>query len=111
MDRPERQFYFRLAGHLGMPVRELLARISSRELTEWMAYERVTGPLDSRLRGDISAGIIAATVANSFGSKKKLKPSDFLPRWFKRRKTPDEIWAEVVKATAAFGGTINKKGG
>lgn len=89
-----------------MTVRGLLASISSHELSEWMAYERVTGPLDSRLRGDISAGIIAATVANSSGSKKRLKASDFIPRWFKRKPTPQEIWAEVMKANAAFGGTV-----
>lgn len=90
-----------------MPVRELLARTTSRELTEWQAYERMTGPLDARLRGDISAGIIAATVANSNGAKKKAKPSDFLPTWFKRRKAPQEIWAEVVKANAALGGSVS----
>lgn len=27
-----------LAGHLGMPVREVLSRHSSSELTEWMCY-------------------------------------------------------------------------
>lgn len=90
-----------------MPVRELLARTTSRELTEWQAYERMTGPLDARLRGDISAGIIAATVANSNGAKKKARPSDFLPTWFKRRKTSQEIWAEVVKANAALGGSVS----
>ncbi|MCI3271027.1 phage tail assembly protein T [Streptomyces cylindrosporus] len=90
-----------------MPVRELLARTSSRELTEWMAYEKVTGPLDSRLRTDISAGIVAATVANSQGSKRKLQPSDFIPKWFKRRKSPEEIWQDVLKANAALGGSVN----
>lgn len=90
-----------------MPVRELLARTTSRELTEWQAYERVTGPLDARLRGDISAGIIAATVANSNGAKKKAKPADFLPTWFKRRKTPQEIWSEVMKANTALGGYVS----
>ena len=97
-----------------MTVRELLSRISARELTEWMAYERITGPLDSRLRGDISAGIVAATVANSSGAKKKVKPADFIPRWFKRRRSPEEIWAEVVAANAALGGTVrapDKEGG
>lgn len=91
-----------------MPVAELLARTSSRELSEWMAYEKLTGPLDSRLRGDISAAIVASTVANANGSKKKLKPSDFVPRWFKRKRTPEEIWREVMKANAALGGSVNR---
>jgi hypothetical protein len=92
-----------------MPVGELLARTSSFEITEWMAYERLTGPLDSRLRGDISASIVAATVANSQGAKRKLKPADFVPTWFKRKKTVDEVWAEVLKANAALGGTVRDK--
>lgn len=89
-----------------MPVRELLSRVSSRELTEWMAYERLTGPLDSRLRGDISAGVIAATVANSAGAKSTARPADFLPTWYERPKTPEEIWQEVMKANAAMGGHV-----
>jgi hypothetical protein len=84
----------------------MLAGMSSRELTEWQAYERVTGPLDARLRGDISAGVVAATVANSQGAKKKAKPADFIPTWFKRRKTPDQIWQEVMKANTALGGDV-----
>lgn len=89
-----------------MPVRELLSRTSSRELTEWMAYERVTGPLDSRLRTDIAAGIVAATVHNAQGAKRKAKPSDFLPTWFKRRKSAAELWQEVLKANSALGGSV-----
>lgn len=38
MRRPERRFYFELAEKFGMPVGVMLATISSRELTEWMAY-------------------------------------------------------------------------
>lgn len=86
----------------------MLADMSSRELTEWQAYERVTGPLDARLRGDISAGIIAATVANSGGAKKKAKPADFIPSWFKRRKTPEQLWKDVMAANAALGGAVNQ---
>lgn len=84
----------------------MLAGMSSLELSEWMAYEKITGPLDERLRGDISAGIVAATVANSASSKSKLKPSDFLPAWFRRKKKPEEIWQDVLKANAALGGSV-----
>jgi len=86
----------------------MLARMSSRELSEWMAYEKITGPLDDRLRGDISAGIVAATVSNSAGAKRKVKPSDFIPTWFKRKRSVSEIWAEVVKANAALGGSYTE---
>ncbi|MDX3550986.1 hypothetical protein PV729_04235 [Streptomyces europaeiscabiei] len=102
-------FYFRLAGYLKAPsVAAMLARMSSRELSEWMAYEKVTGPLDSRLRGDISAGIVAATVANYGGAKKRAKPADFIPEWFKRKRTVREIWDQVMKANTALGGTYER---
>lgn len=38
--RGPRYFYFALARELKMPVRELLERTDSAELTEWMAYFR-----------------------------------------------------------------------
>lgn len=84
----------------------MLSRMSSREITEWMAYERVTGPLDVRLRNEITAGIIAATVANSAGGKRSAKPADFLPTWFKRKQTAEDIWQEVMKINTALGGSI-----
>jgi hypothetical protein len=71
-----------------------------------MAYERVSGPLDVRVRTEIAASIIAATVHNAAGSKSNAKPSDFMPVWFKRKKTPQEIWQDVMKANAALGGTV-----
>lgn len=90
-----------------MPVRELLARTSSRELTEWLAYEKVSGPLDVRYRMDVSAGVVAATVHNA-NAKKKAKITDFMPRWFKRRKTPEQIWQDVMAANAALGGSYTE---
>lgn len=89
-----------------MPVRELLARTSGRELAEWMAFERLTGPLDGRLRGDVQAAIVAATVANSQRAKgAALKPAEFLPGWEPPRpKTPDEIWRDATRVNAALGG-------
>lgn len=89
-----------------MPVRELLARTSSRELTEWMAYERVTGPLDPNLRTEIAASIVAATVHNASGTKTRAKASDFMPTWFKRKRTAKEIWQDVLKANTALGGSV-----
>lgn len=35
----------------------MLSEISSRQVAEWMAYERVEGPLDGSLRDDVLAGI------------------------------------------------------
>lgn len=108
--RPERQFYFRLAGHLGMTVRELLARTSSRELTEWQVYEKVTGPL-GLARADLHAAIIASTVANAHAGKAVTKVQDFIPDWDKRPLTPEELFQKVMQANTALGGSINRKEG
>jgi len=89
-----------------MTVHELLARTSSHELSEWLAYERITGPLDARLRGDIQASIVAATVANAASDRPRAKPADFMPEWGKRKKTPQEMWAAVVQANANLGGSV-----
>jgi len=42
--RPERRFYFDLALKLGIPVGEMLRRMDSAELTEWVAYFKVQEP-------------------------------------------------------------------
>ncbi|MEU5950654.1 DUF4035 domain-containing protein [Micromonospora sp. NPDC047465] len=64
---------------------ELLARIDARELSAWMAYERVTGPLGPE-RADMHAAIIASTIANANRGKhgRRFTPEDFLPRWDQR---------------------------
>jgi hypothetical protein len=67
-----------------MPVRELLTRISSAELTEWMAYERLTGTLDMRKRVDYASANVATTVyAMGRDPKRGKRPklADFLVEW------------------------------
>lgn len=83
-----------------MTVGELLARTGSRELSEWMAYERLTGPLGPA-RGDYHAALVAATIANANRPKgrKAAQLRDFLIRWDKgRRKTPEELWQAAMAA-------------
>ena len=61
-------------------MRELLARIDSRELSEWQAYEGLD-PWGG-WRGDLQAGIVASVVANTMGRRKgqpAFTPQDFLP--------------------------------
>lgn len=88
-----------------MTVAELLERIGSRELAEWAAYEKITGPLGRR-RSDIQAAIIAATVANANRGKGRApKPADFLPQWDKQPKTADQLWHKAQQLNAAMGGT------
>lgn len=90
-----------------MTVEELLSRISSWELTEWAAYEEVAGPLGPA-RGDVQAGIVAATVANAHRSKgkKALSPADFIPEWDRRPQTVEDQLRIVLGLNAAFGGEV-----
>ncbi|WP_240503007.1 phage tail assembly protein T [Streptomyces prasinopilosus] len=82
-------------------MRELLARTTSAELTEWMAYERVTGPLGPE-RLDLLHGILSATVANAArGKGKKATPKDFIPEWDQGPKGPME-WRQMLTAVKAY---------
>lgn len=66
-----------------MTVGELLARISSRELSEWAAYYELE-PWGEE-RADLRAGIVASTMANTARDpKKRQKPyraNEFMPQF------------------------------
>lgn len=94
-----------------MTVRRLLEDTTSAELTEWAAFYEMEpfGPE----RGDLQAGIVAATVANvNRDPKKQKKPynaQDFMPKFgdggreAKSPKSADDLrrkWETVVKALA-----------
>jgi hypothetical protein len=85
----------------------MLAHVSSRELSEWQAYERIAGPLGSR-RGDVHAAMVAAAVINSQRTKGRPLPvSDFIPRWDRRAgQSPEEMFRAAMAATIAMGGTV-----
>lgn len=71
----------------------------STEVTEWMAYEQVTGPLGAE-RLDLLIGIVAATVANSAtGRKRALRPADFTPQW---DRPAVQTWQEQLAIAQAF---------
>jgi hypothetical protein len=90
-----------------MPVSEVLERVSSRELTEWQAYERIAGPLGPA-RADVQSAIIAATVANANrGKGKPATPADFIPEWDRKpTQTVEEQVAIAYALNAAFGGSV-----
>lgn len=102
----------RLALALGWPsVAWGLARISSRELVEWMAFDAVE-PLGES-RADLRMGIVAATVANvnRASNQPAVAPADFVPGYWDEE--PDEedapadwqgMLATVEALNAAFGG-------
>ena len=73
-----------------MTVREMLARIDSKELAEWMQYYALD-PFGTE-REDLQAGIIASTVANANSAKgKAFQPSDFMPYLDKNEQTPEDM--------------------
>lgn len=93
-----------------MTVRELLDRIDSREIAEWMAYERIAGPLGGE-RLDVAAGIVASTVANANRDKKSkvAKITDFMPTWDRRQQSDEEMWAAIRESHKAMGGTTQRE--
>ena len=76
---------------LGCSVRELLARIDSHELAEWMAFYSLE-PF-GHVRGDLQAGIVAATIANANSGKgsKTFQPADFMPLMEKPEQDEDDM--------------------
>ena len=83
---------FMLAAELKMTVAELGNRMSSIELQEWVAYQSISGCLDSRQRGDLGAGIVASTIANAHrtSNSKSFNPHDFMPYYEKPKQTPQQ---------------------
>lgn len=89
-----------------MTVSDLESRLSSAELTEWMAYENMSGPLGRR-RQDIQSATIAATIANANRGKggRKFKLSDFLiPYGTSERKSPEQMLATIKSLNKSMGG-------
>ena len=87
-----------------MTVKELLSRIDSHELAEWLAYYEMC-PWGEE-RADLRTGIVAATLVNVNGGR--AKPSDFLPAFgqTKPEQTPEEIRNMALKINAMFRGTV-----
>ncbi|MER7963610.1 phage tail assembly protein T [Streptomyces ardesiacus] len=99
-----------------MSLAELLRTHSSAEITEWMAYERVTGIFGPE-RQDILHGIQTAVIANANRSKgtRKAEAKDFIPVWDQGKRGPMS-WQDMLAAAKAYtsrvGGTDHTtKGG
>lgn len=76
-----------------MPRDELLSRTSSRELTEWMAYEAVEPFPAQRLEAHLAqvAMLIANTNRDATKHPQPFTLADFLLFTERREPTPDEI--------------------
>jgi len=88
-----------------MTVKELLARIDSRELAEWIAFNS-TDPIDQRWRTDLAGGVVASTIANVNRTKssKTFTPSDFMPMHQKpepEQQSDDEM-KDIMKQMAGL---------
>ncbi|NUP21614.1 MAG: DUF4035 domain-containing protein [Streptomyces sp.] len=96
-----------------MSVAELLATHSSAELTEWIAYEQITGPI-GQARDDILMAVLAATISNANRSKgRKARATDFLPKWdrFKKRMGWQDMLTAVKSINRTLGGDDLTRGG
>lgn len=91
----------------------MLARITSRELTEWEAYENVAGPIgDERL--DQLFGMLQATIANVNRSKRTrpYQTQQFLPRWGKAPEAQGPMSGEdMLRAVKKINRTLGGAGG
>ena len=68
-----------------------MARIDSKELSEWMAYYELE-PF-GHVRTDLNAGIIAATIANVNRGKQgqAYRPADFMPYMEKGQQSENDM--------------------
>lgn len=93
----------------------MLADMDSAELAEWMAYERISGPLGPE-RQDLLFGILTATVSNGARGKgqRPREPKDFIPRWDQgaRRQGMDwrQMLAQVKTMNRRMGGADLREG-
>ena len=87
-----------------MTRRELLQRMTSSEISEWVAYanlEPFGGELDF-----LGAGIIAATIANVNrpNGQKAYKPSDFMPNFERKKQSKEQMLQIAEMLTVGLGG-------
>lgn len=83
----------------------MLEEITSRELSEWMAYNEIE-PFGED-REDLRMGIIASTIANvnRASGKKPYKPQDFMPVFKIGTETEAEAGRRLAeRARRALGG-------
>jgi hypothetical protein len=94
-----------------MTVRELLAKIDSRELTEWAAYYSLE-PWGAEVE-DWRAGMIASTIANVNRDPKKQRkpytPKDFMPQRDVPQKE-EQTWEEQAEILEMWFRIAGKKG-
>ncbi len=90
-----------------MTVGELLQKISSRELSEWMAFFSLE-PWGTEVE-DWRAGLIAATIANANRDSKKRRrpyePQDFMPK-YEKPQAEEQSWEEQARILEMWARTL-----
>ncbi len=88
----------------------MLAKHSSHELTEWMAYLSLE-PVGEE-RADLRSGIVASVVANANRKKgtRPFKAEDFMPKFDKvvHEQTEEEMQLAAQTMATMFGGKVGK---
>ncbi len=95
-----------------MTVAEMLSRMSSYELSEWQAFEKLE-PFGSEA-GYVGHAIVAKTIAdvNRGKDQKPYELSDFMPRYEEEEKesqTETEMMQIAVTTTIGLGGKDLRK--
>jgi hypothetical protein len=75
--------------------------ITARELQEWSAFERVTGPILLHERIEVSNAFVAMTMASAMSDgSRQLKLEDFIPHWDEtesREQSPEDMMAALTR--------------
>lgn len=71
--------------------------MSADEAAEWIAFERVNGPLLAHERLEVMIATLCSLVANSHGAQ--TSPTDFIP-WASKEQSPEEILGRMQFALA-----------
>lgn len=99
---------FRLAATLGMTVAELETRMSSAELSEWIAYDEIE-PIRGQTT-DFQLAAIGSIVAKACGVK-GAKIKNFIPwaKASKRHETGREMFAKLRAFAELTGAVVESK--
>ena len=98
-----------------MTVAEMQERMTSREMSEWQAFDRIDPIGDERQ--DYGSALVAWMVASAFSGKgARPKLEDFMPKWEKRvqGQTQEEMTAAIMawanQHNAALKGKEKRRG-
>jgi hypothetical protein len=96
-------FLHRYALAVGWPVPLLKRIMTSRDISEAMAYERLQ-PI-GEARADFRAGIIASVIANINRKQgaKPFTPSDFMPEFGAKKRKQSSVLVEKIKEVFKVG--------